>query len=1045
MSIATFLTDLQTILKSGTGTEHSYRPALKSLFERSLSAVMAQNEPKHEQYGAPDFVITRGSTPIGHVEAKNIGIKLESVIQESEKIKPKTQNAQQLRRYRTALPNLLYTDGLIWYWFRHGVLRTDEPVVLATWNSVTKKLTPTPTGIEDLSNLLNKFGNDTSSKITNPRELAERLARIAHWLRDVIQELFKEQTSQGSLHQQFEAFRKTLLPSLEPEQFADMYSQTIVYGLFAARVAQPINSTFSRFDAAQAIPKTNPFLRSLFQQIAGYDLDDRIAWLVDDCASLLAYTDMTEVMRDFGRATRQEDPVVHFYETFLAAYDPKMREARGVYYTPEPVVDFMVRAVHQVLQTEFNKPMGLADENTIILDPATGTATFLNTVIQKIYEELVNQGLAGTWDQYVPEKLLRRIFGFELLMAPYTIAHLKLGMLLKQLGYSFSSNQRLGVYLTNSLADAPSIQQSFAFAETIAAEGKAANDVKHNKQVMVVLGNPPYSGHSENTSIWIRNLLHGKLPNGSSSENYYEVNNKTLGERNTKWLQDDYVKFIRFGEWRISQSGEGVLTYISNNGYLDNPTFRGMRESLLKDFDTIYILNLHGNSKKREKSPDGSIDENVFDIQQGVAIGIFIKNQVNNKNLATVYYCDVWGSREEKYVNLINSELDSFEWQVIDPDFPWYSFSIKKELLNDEYNQFPVINSIFIENTVGFVTGQDAQTIAFSYNDAKKLARDLDISESYSKIMLYRPYDIRVVLYNKQVVTRPRTKVMKHMLQPNLGIATTRSIEIQSGFNHVFCTEYIMGLHAVSLKEGNYIFPLYIYPDLETIEPTLFEQQGLQQRRRANINISVINEFTQKLRLNWIDDGYGDLVKTFGPEDIFHYVYAIFHSLTYRQRYAEFLKGDFPRVPITSSRDLFKTLVTLGAQLVDLHLLRLPNMGGVGGAGGSTILVSPGKQGVSFPIGGNGIIDRVSYFPPLDDKMGEIQINATQKFVGITREVWKMQIGGYQPLEKWLKDRKGRALSSDEITRYLRIIIALRETQNLIQKIDAEIITWPIK
>jgi predicted helicase len=506
MPVTTFLAEIEQHLKNGNATEHTYRAALEKLFNTVLAPAKATNEPKHAVYGAPDFIIQQGNTPIGHVEAKDIGIPMASVITDSERETPRTDNGKQLKRYRAALPNLLYTDGLEWYWFVGGESRQDEPLRVANWDK--KKLTVTATATADLTNLLKKFETQKAATVSTPVDLARRLAQIARWLHDVIVQVFKGQGDQGDLHQQLEAFRKTLLPTLTPEEFADMYAQTIVYGLFAARVAGPTKATFTRMDAASAIPKTNPFLRKLFQEIAGYDLDDRIAWLVDNCATLLEHTDMAAVLKDFGKATRQEDPVVHFYETFLAAYDPKLRESRGVYYTPEPVVSYIVRSVDSLLKSHFNKSMGLADDKTIILDPATGTATFLHTVVQHIHETLADQGMAGSWNSYVPQKLLPRLFGFELLMAPYTVAHLKMGLLLKELGYNFASNERLGIFLTNTLADAPTGQQALAFAEYIAAEGQAANKVKHDQPVMVVLGNPPYSNYGMmNKGEWIEELL----------------------------------------------------------------------------------------------------------------------------------------------------------------------------------------------------------------------------------------------------------------------------------------------------------------------------------------------------------------------------------------------------------------------------------------------------------------------------------------------------------------------------------------------------------
>lgn len=1076
MPINLFLNQLTLLLKTGIATEQSYRFALGELFKHILH-VEAINEPKHEIYGAPDFVLMRNATIMGHVEAKDIGVKLNHAIHDSLLEKPKTPNGKQLKRYREALPNLLYTDGLVWYWFVHGEQQQQDPVLLATWDGQT--LVPTLTGEKDLSDLLNQYATKDLETLSQPDELARRLAQIAHWLRELLTIQVKEQKELGPLQQQFMAFQKTLLPNLSEDEFADMYAQTIVYGLFAARIAQPEKQPFRRQDAAFDIPNTNPFLQTLFYQVAGPALDPKIAWLINNCAELLSHTNMAEVLKNFGKATQKQDPVIHFYETFLTAYDPKLREIRGVYYTPEPVVHFIVRSIHSVLQTHFDKPLGLADEETIILDPATGTATFLHAIVQHIYAELQEQGLGGIWEQYVPEKLLNRLFGFELLMAPYTIAHLKLGLLLKELGYTFQGQQRLGIYLTNSLADAP-LQQTFAFAQTIAEEGSAAHLIKQQRNVMVVLGNPPYSGNSANNNLWIKDLLRGKIDN-SRTENYYEVDGQPLHERNPKWLQDDYVKFIRFGEWRIARSGAGVLSYISNNGYLDNLTFRGMRQSLLHDFDLIYILNLHGNSKKRERSPDGSIDENVFNIQQGVAIAIFIKTPQRTKKTATVFYADLFGKKAAKYKMLNENDLHSIPWQQLEPSAPWYLFIPQNKLFSTEYEQHIKLQNLFPLHSVGIVTARDSLTIQYTVKEMAALIQDfstLSCEKAREKYQLgadtrdwkvdlaqkdiqnngtdatfiqkihYRPFDNRYTYYSGQTrgfICMPRFDVMKHSLRhPNLLIRVVRQQIIDQQWAFAFVGDCISESSSISFKSPDYVFPLYLYPS-PTATTNGFEYHEADNERQANIAPEVAREWAERLGLAWQGDGQGDLTTTIGPEDIFHYTYAILYCPSYRERYAEQLKIDFPRVPPTNNLELFKALVLFGSQLVDLHLLRLPGTYEVGGNGGSSLLQKPGKAGLSFPQSGNCQVEQWRYRPPTEAEQGAVFINETQYFLGVPEETWNMRIGGYQPLEKWLKDRKGRTLNTDEISHYLRMVIALRETREIMEKIDQTIPSWPLE
>ena len=417
-----------------------------------------------------------------------------------------------------------------------------------------------------------------------------------------------------------------------------------------------------RDSAAGLLPETNPFLKKLFYHLAGPDVPDTVSWVVDDMVGLLNAADMEAVMSDFGRGSLEKDPVVHFYETFLAAYDPEKRKVRGVYYTPEPVVSYIVRGIDYLIKDRFNRPWGLADRNTLILDPACGTGTFLHSVISLIYETLCALGQDGGWkgkDRYVSQSLLPRIFGFELLMAPYAMAHLKLELLLRQKGFDFPPGQRLGVYLTNTLEEKPPEVTHIPYAQSIAEESKAAVKIKKDDPIEVVLGNPPYAGHSANASLrWEfkqKTKEKGKEIGtrvltfiGRLIEDYKQVDGKPLGEKNPKWLQDDYVKFLRWGQWRITRTGQGVLAMITNHGYLDNPTFRGMRQQLMQTFSEIYLLNLHGNAKKKEVCPDGSKDENVFDIQQGVAIGLFVRVP-GSTGPARVHYADLWGSRDGKY------------------------------------------------------------------------------------------------------------------------------------------------------------------------------------------------------------------------------------------------------------------------------------------------------------------------------------------------------------------------------------------------------------
>jgi hypothetical protein len=795
-----YLRQIEKVYQVGNATEHSYRASMQELLKTLDASIIATNEPKRIKCGAPDFIVTKKQTPLGYIETKNIGIPLDQV-----------ERSDQMKRYLGSLANLILTDYVEFRWYVAGEHRMTARLTKVGANHM---LLPDADGIAQVTDLLHGFIHTQTPTVSNPKELAIRMAALAQLIRNAIRLAFESEEGGGSLHIQMEGFKQILLPDLAYEQFADMYAQTICYGLFAARCNEKPEITFTRERAAYDIPKTNPFLRKMFNYIAGPDLDDRIVWVVDDLAELLNRSDMSAILQDFGKRTRQEDPVVHFYETFLAQYDPKLREVRGVYYTPEPVVSYIVRSVDYLLKKEFDLSQGLADATKLkaasldgkygleahkvqILDPATGTGTFLYYVIRQVYEMFKDN--MGMWSSYVSQHLLPRLFGFELLMAPYAVAHLKLGLELAQTGYDFKNNERLRVYLTNTLEEEFEVGR-LPFAEWLVEEATAAGNVKYDAPVMVVLGNPPYSGHSVNKGKWIVDLLHDK------GGNYFEVDGKPLGERNPKWLNDDYVKFIRFAQWRIERTGYGILAFITNHSYLDNPTFRGMRQSLIQTFDQIYVLDLHGNSKKKEHSPDGTKDENVFDIQQGVAIGIFVKRQRKfaASQTAIVYHAHLWGLREAyettpqgqqlvggKYQWLSEHDLTTTQWTLLAPESPFYLFVPQDIDLRAEYEQGTKVTEIMPVNVLGFQSHRDYFAIAFDSATLDnriaemrdKYISDQEYAEKYSlvdnrdwklskarqmvradtawhshiKHCLYRPFDWRFCYFSEIAMDYPRT------------------------------------------------------------------------------------------------------------------------------------------------------------------------------------------------------------------------------------------------------------------------------------------------
>jgi len=1006
-AISIYLSEIKKNVAAGNATEHTHRPALKTLLEAVGKDITATNEPKRILCGSPDFQITHKGIPLGHVETKDIGTNL------NEMECSKGPHGEQFTRYRDGLPNWILTDYLQFYWFvsgeRHLMVRIAEL-------DAKSKLKLLPDGEEKLEQLLTAFIKQEALTVGTARDLAQRMAGMTRIIRDLIINTFDHEKEQGWLHNWLAAFRETLIPNLDEKQFADMFSQTLAYGLFAARVHTPPNKDFSREMAAYNLPKTNPFLRKLFAEIAGVDMPDSIVWAVDDIVELIKHADMFNILKDFGKGKGKEDSVVHFYETFLAAYDPKMREVRGVYYTPEPIVSYIVRSIDYLLKTRFNRPKGLADENTLILDPATGTATFLYFVIDQIHQAFAKQ--AGAWDDYVAKHLLNRIFGFELLMAPYAVAHLKLGMQLQETGYQFGSDQRLGIYLTNTLEEAAKKSEQL-FSSWVADEANAAAKIKRDDPILVVLGNPPYSNFGRmNRGQWILNLL----------DDY----KKNLNERKIN-IDDDFIKFIRFAQWRIERTGEGIIGFITNNTYLDGITHRRMRECLLNTFSEIYVLNLHGSAKKKETAPDGSKDESVFDITVGTSIALFVK--LPKTKDCRVFHADLWGERATKYNALRDLDAAKTQWTELKPKQPHY-FLVPKEFAGeDEYRAGSSLGEIFsvwqnglktdrdelffdldrdtlvkrIENFYSGDYGEDFRAkyriVASSSYDIEKRRGETEFSEANIRRCLYRPFDLRWLYYDPKLTSRPAEKVMRHMIAgKNIAFICLR--QTRRGETGTFlASRDLINKDAVSLFDIGTVFPLYL-TDQDDLH-------GIAQR--PNLSSTFLKALAEKLQLPQ-EKPHG-LPKDITPEDIFHYAYAVFHSPMYRTRYAEFLEIDFPRLPLTSDVNLFRESAAKGAELVALHLMESPKL---------EELIT------DWPVKGDNVVGKVGY----TENDRRVWINKTQYFGGVPTTVWKFHIGGYQVCDKWLKDRKGRALSYDDIIHYQEIIVALKETIRLMQEMD---------
>jgi len=1024
MTIQNYIDNLNQRYNLGNATEHTFRGDLQQLIESLLPEIRATNEPKRQSCGAPDYILTKKNIPVGFIEAKDLGDKdLEG--------KKKTGNKEQFDRYKASLNNLIFTDYINFHLYREGEFITKVAI-----GEITEKgIVTLSQNFSTFENLIKDFCTHVGQTIKNPKKLAEMMAGKARLLSDVIGKAVtsdEDNQENSTLKEQMEAFKSILIHDITPKGFADVYAQTIAYGMFAARLHDSTLDNFSRTEAAELIPKSNPFLRKLFGYIAGPDIDDRIKWIVDNLADIFLHCNVEEILKNYGKSTKMEDPIIHFYETFLSEYDPKLRKSRGVWYTPAPVVNFIVRAVDDILKTEFDLPQGLADTSKTkitvntqtpdkrsstrykqteqeihkvqILDPATGTGTFLAEVIKHVNKKF--KGQEGIWSGYVENHLLPRLNGFELLMASYAMAHLQLDLLLKETGFKPTKNQRTRVYLTNSLEEHHP-DTGTLFANWLSSEANEANHIKRDTPVMCVIGNPPYSGESANKGEWIMSLMedYKKEPGG----------NEKLKERNPKWINDDYVKFLRYGQHFIEKNGSGVLAFINPHGFLDNPTFRGMRWHLLKTYDKIYTIDLHGNSKKKETAPDGSADINVFDIQQGVSINVFVKTGKKKTNdLGKVYHYDLFGKRELKYNFLIQNSLQSVPFVELPNKAPDY-FMVQKDFeLEAKYNSGFSTNDLFNVQSMGITSGNDSEYVDY---DKKILTEKFD-KENVTRID-YRVFDKRYINYDQSVLARARFDFMQNFLGKNYAMSLVRRSR-NNAFVLPYITNSIVDKCIISTLDNANIFPLYLYPEnngQQTIEQS--------EERKPNLNTEIVKQIAEKLGLTFTNEKE-TTKNTFAPIDILDYIYAVLHSPSYRETYKEFLKIDFPRVSYPKDKDTFWQLVQLGGEIRQIHLLESPTV----------------EQYITqYPIDGDNIVGKPKYVPiPKNDETGVLQgnvyINDTQYFANVPLAAWKFYIGGYQPAQKWLKDRKDRKLEFDDILHYQKIIVALTETDRLMKEIN---------
>ncbi|MCZ0938512.1 MAG: hypothetical protein OXJ55_07730 [Caldilineaceae bacterium] len=960
--------------------------------------------------------------------------------------------------------------------------------------------------------------------ITTSKQLSERLARLARAIRYRIQTALAIEPETGPLTKLMKEFQTALVHDLNKTDFADMYAQTITYGLLSARIAGPAGRNA---DDLAAQMRTNPFLNELMdtflhlggphEKSSGLGIDfDELG--ISEVVELLDQANMEAVVRDFGDRNPTEDPVIHFYESFLADYDRDQKVSRGVFYTPRPVVSYIIRSVDELLRAEFGLEDGLADVTTWaeitkrlkdlkipdgiapdqsfvqILDPATGTGTFLVEVIDLIHNTMkekwqslghAEQQIVALWNDYVPKHLLPRLHGYEILMAPYAIAHLKIGLKLHETGYRFETNKRAQVYLTNALEPPGDKQLRLDLLPALAHEAAAVNEVKQNQRFTVVIGNPPYLGEAGRGGTWIAALMRGwEAQRERSTLSYFEVDGESLNERNPKWLNDLYVRFTRLSHWLLEQAGSGVHGYITNHSYIDNPTFRGMRWALLTSFDKLFLLDLHGNLKRKETTPDGRKDGNVFDIEQGVAIGLFVKKSpgAHMFSAARLRHADCWGARADKYKWLQDHSAASSKWADVAPCAEFYLFKPFEGVGTDGYSDWPSIKRIMPVNSAGIVTARDPLTIHFDSETVWKTVTDfcrIDDEAARAKYklrkdtqewkiawaqedlhlagpswhdikpILYRPFDIRFTYYTGQsrgFLCRPRSDVMLHLLAgENIGLVTCRQQARDSDrWAQVFATSRISESCAISniTREINYVFPLYLYPRVGKADRTaLFSRWPKGKNGRTpNLDSGFVKQIASATDLRLDSDGRGNFDDTFGPEDVLAYMYAVFHSRGYRNRYDSQLKLDFPRIPLPGGAELFRELAEAGHELLALHLLESPKLDWP-----ITTYTGPRKP----VVGRVGWSDGTVWLDAgkTNARQGHRAIvPGTIGFLDVPEEVWDFRIGSYQVCHKWLKDRRTRVLSGEDIVHYQRIVIALDETIRIMSKLDEIAVAhggWP--
>ncbi|GAA9357150.1 DNA methyltransferase [Helicobacter pylori] len=1023
--------------------ELTHRPSLHNLLNRLKDhfnkEFKIEHEPKKEQGSQPDFRVSFQGLNIGYLENKRAGVNLRQLLK-----------SDQILKYLELNPNLMLTDYLNFVWV--GKDENNAPLIkkeisVASPDELSKPLKPKPQTERDLIELFRSFFNYEAAPITNAKDFTTHLSTPTKYLKDALITYQKDEQVSSI----FKNFKEYLYEELSFEDFSDAFAQTLTYSLFLAKLNHPFEK-INLDNVRSSIPKNFAVIREMADFLKKLDAIKEIQWLLNEILSLINHVDMNSILKDLND---DKDPYLHFYETFLSAYDPKLREKKGVYYTPDSVVKFIINALDSLLKTRFkDAPLGLKsaldNENIKLLDFATGTGTFLLEAFRKALEmrKTSDGGISTKEDKY--QNLLKQFYGFEYLIAPYAIAHLNLSQAFKEeFKKPLKENDVLKIILTNTLIQPSEIAAYRGLNPIFETELLNAQDIKKDENILIITGNPPYSGASSNEGLFewevkatygiepkfqtieieknikltdkIKTLLKNiqtqkqgdksvKNTNKDALKNLKQIYSKykLQDEQNPKWLLDDYVKFMRFAQNKIESLGHGLFGFISNNAFLDNPTFRGLRRSLLECYDELYILNLHGNARKKEKTPQGADDENVFNIKQGVSINLFVKNPQITKQ--KIHYYDVYGERAEKYAFLAQNDLNSIEWLELTPREPFYLLIPQETPLLEEYEQGFSVKDMFQISSVGIVTGRDRIFIANNTESLKEQVLKFycnEFNEQYIKGIHYRPFDIRKVYYDTKKLERARENTFKHMLPPptnpktpnqtrkNIALNTPRQLKNNDkSWTQCFISSHINDQGLSSGGNGAGVnYPLYQFRDPNYTE-----------------------NFTPEFR-GFIDKHYNH---SFEPLEILGYIYALLYSPNYRKRYEGFLKIDYPKILFTKNKDLFRALSLLGIELIGLHVLNQESLNY------SFEKLKDATIGESYYIEAHKP-DSIIKKPSHNEQ--RLYINHSAYFRGVSQEIYDYRIGGYCVLDKYLKSHKNEPCDFDHVTRIIKVIARTIEIQ----------------